>query len=278
MMASMLAVLMVCVGAELTVGEPALVGEDYVFTEGPLWTGEGGWVFSDVREALVYRLDGTVLRTESGGANGMALDAEGRIVFAEGASGRITRLESDGTYTVLADSFEGGRFVSPNDLTIHSNGTIYFTDPRPLRSDTPLARDSSGLFAVHPDGRVQLLAKDLPYPNGVGLSPDEKTLYVAMTIGREIRAYDVTEDGVANERHFADATISDGLAVDAEGRVWCAVSGGVAVYTPDGTFIERIATRPTPTNCGFGGEDGSVLLITARQKVYRLQTTTRGAR
>lgn len=271
-----LVVMTVSLAADLAAGEPEQVGEGYTFTEGPVYHAADGWYFSDVPENTIHRLDGSTVRTDTGGGNGLALDAEGRLVCAEGASGRITRLEEDGALTVLADAYDGARLNAPNDLVIHSNGTIYFTDPKPLRKEDQV-RGFSGVYALHPDGTLQLLVDDMRYPNGIGLSPDESVLYVADTAGREIRAYDLTADGVANSRRHAEVPIPDGFAVDVEGRIWAAASGGVQVIAADGALLEKIPVRPAPTNCAFGGEDGSVLLITARPQVFRLDTTTQGA-
>lgn len=269
-------VVSLCLTAELAPGEPQLIADGFTFTEGPAYHASVGWYFSDVPESIVYRPDKSTARTESGGANGLAFDAEGRLVCAEGFSGRITRLEADGELAVLADSYDGTRLNAPNDLVIHSNGTIYFTDPKPLREEDQV-RDFSGVFALHPDGRLQLLIDDMRYPNGIALSPDESTLYVADTAGREIRAYELSDEGVSNGRRHAEVPIPDGIAVDESGRIWAAVSGGIQVIAADGELLEKISVRPAPTNCAFGGEDGSSLLITARPNVYELDTRTRGA-
>lgn len=270
-------VVSICLAADLVSGEPVLVADGFTFTEGPVYRADTGWYFSDVPENIVYRPDKSTVRTGSGGANGLAFDSEGRLVCAEGLSGRITRVEPDGTLTVLADAYEGTRLNAPNDLVIHSNGTIYFTDPKPLRKEDQV-RDFSGVYALHPDGSLELLVDDMRYPNGIGLSPDEKTLYIADTAGREIRAYDLTPDGVANGRRYAEVPIPDGFAVDQEGRIWAAVSGGIQVIGVGGELLEKIDVRPAPTNCAFGGQDGSTLLITARPEVFELATKTRGAR
>lgn len=269
-------VVTVCMAAELVSGEPQLVAEGFTFTEGPVYSASTGWYFSDVPENLVYRADKSTVRTDSGGANGLVFDAEGRLVCAEGASGRITRIEADGAVTVLAETYDGARLNAPNDLAIHSNGTIYFTDPKPLRQEDQV-RDFSGVYALHSDGRLQLLIDDMRYPNGIGLAPDESVLYVADTAGREIRAYDLSPEGVSNGRKFAEVPIPDGFAVDEEGRIWAAVSGGIQVIAADGGLLEKIQVRPAPTNCAFGGEDGSTLLVTARSSVFEVNTATRGA-
>lgn len=268
-------VVTVCLAAELVSGEPQLVADGFTFTEGPAYHTTNGWYFSDPAESIVYRADKSTVRTDSGAANGLAFDAEGRLICAEGASGRITRMEPGGELTVLADSYDGARLNAPNDLVICSSGTIYFTDPKPLRAEDQV-RDFSGVYALHTDGRLDLLVDDMRYPNGIGLSPDESTLYIADTAGREIRAYDLSADGVSNGRRHAEVPIPDGFAVDVEGRLWVAVSGGVQIVGADGELLEKIPVRPAPTNCAFGGENGSTLLVTARPSVFEIETTTQG--
>ena len=136
-------------------------------------------------------------------------------------------------------------------------------------------REFSGVYALRGDGTLDLLVDDMRYPNGIGLSPDESVLYIADTAGREIRAYDLTSEGVSNGRRHAEVPIPDGFAVDAEGRIWAAVSGGIQVIGADGQLLHKIAIRPAPTNCAFGGTNGSTLLVTARPSVFELITATR---
>jgi gluconolactonase len=263
------------VAAELVAGDPELVAEGFTFTEGPAWNSATGWFFSDPAESIIYRSDKSVVRTQTGGANGLAFDSQGRLIFAEGGAGRLTRLEEDGSITVLADTYDGTRFNAPNDLILHSDGTIYFTDPLSLRKEDQL-RDFAGVYSLSPDGQVTLLINDMRYPNGIGLSPDESTLYIADTAGREIRAYDLTNGAVSNGRRHAEVAIPDGFAVDETGRIWAAVSGGIQVIAAEGELLEKIPVRPAPTNCAFGGDDGSSLLVTARPKVFAFRTTTVG--
>lgn len=255
---------------ELVDGAPELVAEGHEFSEGPLWVPGTGWIFSDIPPNIVHRLNGDPFRTDSGGANGLALDKEGRVVFAEGEAGRVTRLEADGSLTVLADSYNGQRFNAPNDLVVAADGTIFFTDPLPPRPHEAVTRDFAGVYAIYPDGELELLIDDMKYPNGIGLSPDEATLYIADTMNREIRAYDLADVRVSNPRNFCEVTLPDGFAVDRQGRIWCAASGGVSVFDSNGALLEKIRTKRAPTNCAIGGENGSTLLITARQHVYAI--------
>jgi gluconolactonase len=225
------------------------------------------------------------------GSNGLARDAEGRLLVAQHGERRIARY-AGGTFTSLADRYEGKRFNSPNDLAVRRSGEIYFTDPpyglegvdkSPLR-ELPY----HGVFRVATDGRVTLLAKDILYPNGIAFSPDEKTLYVGSTDSRTPRivAFEVKADGtLANERTFFDAVPvmkdgtrggCDGMKIDRDGNVWTSGPGGILVISPAGKLLGRLLTGQPTANCGWG-DDGSTLYITANMFLVRVKTTTKGA-
>ena len=256
----------------LVSGPVETLGDDYSFSEGPLWLPGSGWVFSDVAANIIYRVDGSVLRSDSGGANGLAVDAQGRLICCEGAARRVTRLEEDGAVTVLADSYEGERLNAPNDLVVRSDGVVFFTDPESLRKDDPKDLGFSGVYALALDGTLTLLIDDIKYPNGIGLSPDEKTLYVSDTRGANIRAFDLEGVRAVRGRVFCDVRIPDGMAVDPKGNVWSAAAGGIAVFDSSGEPLDKIKIPVMPTNCAFGGKDGKTLFVTARKKVFSLRT------
>ena len=288
----------------------------HVWTEGPLWVpagvmgqDAGSLLFADIPRNAVYRWrdDGqgeSVLIRPSGytgiadyssepGSNGMALDAEGRLLSCEHGDRRVSRMTADGGKLTLADRFEGRRLNSPNDLCVADDGSVYFTDPPyglPGQADSDLRElDFCGVYRIAPDGELSLLTKEMSRPNGIGLSPDGKTLYVANSDPKAAvwKAFAVNEDGSLGEsRVFYDATASagsmkglpDGLAVDAEGRVWGTGPGGVWVFTAEGRPLGRIETGEATSNCCFGGEDGSTLFVTADMYVARIATKTRAAR
>lgn len=257
------------------------VTEGLVFTEGPVWVPGSGLLFSDIPADTIYHADKRVFRKPSNNSNGLDLDLEGRLLTAEHQARRISRTGKDGTITVVADRFEGKRFNSPNDLTVRSDGTIFFTDP-PYGLEGGLGGPNddlgfAGVFAVKPDGKVLVLAKDFKKPNGIACSPDEKTLYVADTEGEHIRAFDLAQDGSAsNGRVFFELPSPDGLKVDTEGRVWATGGDSVWVIGADGKLIQKIDFPQKPANCAFGGEGGHTLFVTARTAVYKIQTTATG--
>jgi gluconolactonase len=157
----------------------------FVFTEGPLWHPDGHWLFVDVRANLIYRLrpggQPEIIRDNSGSSNGMTFDLQGRLIICEGDNRQITRLEPDGTYTPLAQRLGGKRINRPNDLVTRSDGSIYFTDPGGRLTPQERELDFSGVHRIAPDGTLSNATAETEYPNGIAFSPDERTLYVAIT-------------------------------------------------------------------------------------------------
>jgi len=262
-----------------------LVDDGFEFTEGPVWY-EEQLLFSDIPANTVYRWGpdaGTEAFMEpSGHANGLAVDSSGRLLLAQ-HDGAVARRAEDGALTVLAESYGGKRLNSPNDLTVASDGTIYFTDPPYGIDEADRELSFSGVYRLSPDGELSLLTKEFSRPNGIVLSPDESTLYVNDSEETIIRAYDVTESGgIENGRRFAapsdpdaDGT-TDGMKVDREGHLYTTGPGGVWVYAPDGSRVARIAVPKAPTNVAFGGQDRTTLYITARPHVYRVSVNVPG--
>jgi gluconolactonase len=258
----------------------------FVFTEGPLWHPDGFFYFADVRSNLLYRVvpgqSAEKLRDTLGG-NGTTFDLQGRLLNCEGDGRRVTRTESDGTVTTLIDRFDGKKLNRPNDVICHSNGSILFTDPN-LR--VPLAEREiadAAIYRIAPDGAVYVLAK-FEYPNGLALSQDERTLFVANTRWTQyIHALELDGEGnMVRRRIFADMSadgtngVPDGMKVDAAGRVFCTGTGGVWVFEPDGTKLGIIETPEVCANIAFGGKDLRTLLLTASTSVYTVRTRTPG--
>jgi len=260
---------------DLVEGEVTLVTDGYLFSEGPVWIAGKGLVFSDVVGNTLYHADHTAFRKESNRTNGLALDPEGRLVACESALKRITRTEKDGSITVIAEKFNGKSFNSTNDIAVRSDGGVYFTDPG-ATSKTELS--TNGVYRIEPDsGELIELSTTARFPNGIGFSPDEKTLYVADYMGVKIRQYDVGDDGrVSNERDFCKVTNPDGFAVDEKGNVWTTCREGISIYNPKGKKLHTFKVPITPTNCCFGGEDGKTLFITARKALYKIETNVKG--
>ena len=273
-----------------------------VFTEGPVWHSDT-LLFSDIPNNRIVRWrrlpEGPELTTYvTGHSNGLTVDRGGHIVAAEHGGRRLTRIEDDGTRTVLAEKFEGKRLNSPNDVVVKSDGSIYFTDPPyAVQAATPGATRPDGwwkasipgkelsvhgVYRLAADGALQLLADDFALPNGLAFSPDESVLYIDDSAHKHIRAFDVRADGgLTNSRILLDMASSDpgvpdGMKVDLQGNVFCTGPGGLWVCRADGTLLGRVILPELPANVAWG-EDGSVLFATARTSVYRIQTKTRGA-
>lgn len=273
--------LVITADTTFTTGPVELVADEFMFTEGPLWRQDGVLLFSDIPADKIYRDDKTVYREPSGQSNGLTFDLEGRVLAAEHAGRRVSREEKDGTLTVVAAEFEGKRFNSPNDVIVRSDGMIFFTDP-PYGLEGGLDGENgelhfSGVFSVMPGEAAKLLVRDFLKPNGLTLSPDEKTLYVADSEGDHIRAFDVAEDGsVSNDRVFCEIPGPDGIKTDTDGNVWATAGDGVRVIGPTGDLLETIAFPSQPANCAFGGEDGKTLYATARKSVYKVPVSVKG--
>ena len=282
------------------------LADGFLLAEGPVWNKRGAYLlFSDMPANAIYKWEPSTgvhlylkpsgysgtepFGGENPGSNGLAFDAAGRLVICEHGDRRITRLEADGSRTVLVDRFEGLRLNSPNDLAFDSRGDLYFTDPPyglPATFDDPAKELSfSGVYRLSRDGELTLLTRELTGPNGIAFSPSGKQVYISDTAGEEPgwMAYDVSEDGtLANGRRFlttpAWAThghgARDGLKVDRSGNIFATGPGGIHVFSPDGTHLGSVKVHEA-TNLAWG-DDGSMLYITSKSALYRIQTLTRG--
>ena len=258
------------------------------FTEGPVWTNaDGGYlVFSDIPadELKKWTPAGglSTFRKPSQKANGNTRDAAGRLLTCEHFGRRVSRLEPDGTLTVLVDRYRGKRLNSPNDLVVKSDGTIWFTDPPyGLRRRK---KELSGHFVFRFDPKSQTLivvANDFDRPNGLCFSPDEKKLYIADSgKPKHIRVFDVRPDGTLSGGQVfckIDRGSPDGIRCDRQGRVFSSAKDGVQIFAPDGRLIGKIPVPESPSNLCFGGPDGKTLFITARKSLYSIQLKVRGA-
>ncbi len=272
------------------------VASGFVFTEGPLWHPDDYWYFVDLRPNRLHRIKlgqkPELVRITEGG-NGTTFDLQGRLIVCEGDARRVTRTDASGKVEALADNYKGGRFNRPNDVVCHSNGSIYFTDPdkrRPYHEREIPGRDGdhnlwdgAGVYCVSTDGSVRRIAH-CEYPNGLALSPDERTLYVANTRSSKY-IHAITLDAAGNmtgRSIFADLNegtepgIPDGLKVDSIGRVYCTGPGGIWVMTPDGKRVGIIQFPEQSVNFAFGGPDMRTLFCCAHTSVYTLRVKVPG--
>ncbi len=279
------------------------LADGFVFTEGPVWIqSESRLLFSDVRANAIYQwteaegvsafidpvFEGDVTGRRSVSSNGLTLDAEGRLIICEHGNRLISRLEADGTRTTLVDNYEGGRLNSPNDAVYSTDGWLYFTDPpyglEGLEESPMRELDFNGIYRLSPDGDLELLFADQTRPNGIALSPDERTLYVANSDADDKvwYAYDLGEDGLSNQRVFYDVNdqtapgAADGMTVDLAGHIFATGPGGVWIFAPDGTHLGTIQLDEVVANAAWG-DDGRTLYMTASTGLYRIRLTTEGA-
>ena len=284
--------------------EAECLATGFGFTEGPLWHADGYLLFVDLRSSRIYQVipggEPEVVREDSGGANGLAFDLQGRLLMCEGENRQVTRREADGAIAPIAERWEGKRLNKPNDVVGRSDGSVFFTDPNGRVPPEELELDFSGVFRISPAGRLSVASDECEYPNGLAFSPDEELLYVAITrrdpgcfaekergeVCRHqlIRVFDVRRDGsLGNNRVFAEMFsaedgVPDGMKVDRAGRVYCTGSGGCWVFEPDGALAGIIRLPEVPANCAWGGPESRTMFFTARSSVYAMRMKTPGAR
>ena len=267
--------------AELT-----LLWSDAIFTEGPAVAPDGSIYFSAIRTARIMRYDPatdlvTTYRNDSGKSNGLMFDRQGLLVACEGADfggRRVSITKKDGSIMSLAEKFEGKRFNSPNDLSILPNGRIYFTDPR-YRGHEPREIDVEGIYFINNNGTVQLATDEIHKPNGIIISIDTKTAYLACfqskhSKNRQLVKFSIDSDGTFDDKSvlfdFGEKRGADGMAIDTEGNIYAAAGvgkdAGIYIFSPMGEQLALLSMSKigAVTNCQFGiGEDASTLYITA---------------
>ena len=267
------------------------------WAEGPAWFPAGRYlVWSDIPNDRMLRWDeptGTVgpFRQPAGYSNGNTLDSQGRLISCEHGNRRVTRTEHDGAITVIADRYDGKRLNSPNDVAVHSDGSIWFTDPAyGIDSDYEGHRAESEIggnhvYCVDPArGEVRIVADDFDRPNGIAFSIDEKQLYVTDTGSaktRHMRVFDVGDDGTLSGGDvFATCTVGgfDGFRLDSDGRIWASAGDGVHCYDPDGTLIGKVVLPEGCANVEFGGAKLNRLFMTATTSLYAVYLKVNGAR
>lgn len=263
------------------------------FTEGPVWNPvEKHLRFSDILGNAIYQWSEAgglqLFRPNSHLANGNSYDHEGRMLTCHHGTSRITRLEKDGSITVIASHYQGKQLNSPNDIVVKSDGTIYFTDPMSGRSEyygipRPSELSFQGVYCVDPvSGKVSLLVDDFELPNGLCFSLDEKQLFVNDTRRLHIRVFDVLEDGIiANGRIFAktigeEEGVPDGMKVDSEGHLFTTGQGGLQIFDTSGICLGRIFMPQKTANFCWGDVDLKSLYITASTTICRLKVKVAG--
>jgi gluconolactonase len=274
------------------------------WAEGPVWFGDGRYLlFSDIPNNRMLQWleetgEVTVFRSPSNYSNGNNRDRAGRLLTCEHDTRRVTRTEHDGTISVLMDSFQGKKLNAPNDIVVHSDGAIWFSDPgygimSNYEGHKAAFELPANVYRLDPNTHeATIVATDLEKPNGLCFSPDEKLLYIVDSAipkqpnaPRPIRVYDVVDHvKLTNGRIFANMSpgTSDGIRCDVDGNVWSAAGwggegfNGVHIFAPDGTLIGKIHLPETCANLCFGGTKRDRLFMTASQSIYSLYVGTEG--
>lgn len=291
-----------------------LTEDTFSWSEGPVWVPGGNYVvFSDVPENTAWKwseagglevflkpsalVDGREADPSKQGTNGLMMSLEGKLLMADHGSRSLVEVDLQTMEKkMLAGQFDGKRFNSPNDLAISRIRwplAVFFTDP-PYglkgQDDSPLKElEFNGVYRLDRSGVVTLLDDSMVRPNGIALSPDEKTMYVANSQKEQTvwMAFDLDDEGNVEEgpRLFASAQkwadegakgLPDGMAMDVDGNLWATGPGGVFVIDPNGKVLGLIETGTAAANCAFGGEDGSTLYITSHKFLARIKTNTKG--
>ena len=275
-----------------------LLVDDLAFAEGVCWIPDQNKVIvSDIPNNRIVswsELKGfEIYRQPSDCSNGNTVDNEGRILSCLTRGRSVVREEHDGTMITIADSFNGGKLTSPNDVAVKSDGSIWFTDPDygflhpELGHGEIPEQDRNRVFRVEPETLdISLVSEDFDKPNGITFSPDESILYIGDT-GRthgefrphQLMAFDVKRDHLENPRLFAEVNpyVPDGFRSDVDGNIWVAVGDGVQVFSPTGDLMGKIHTPEVAANLSFGMPDNQTLFIGATSSIWSIKLNTAGA-
>lgn len=268
-----------------------LIKDGFQGTEGPIALKDGAVLFTEAQVNRITRIaaDNSVSTylENTHGANGLAFNGAGELLAVQTTKPGIAVLSPAGRERVLVDTFEGTPLNRPNDLVVDKRGGVYFTDPG-ARPEAGQPVPKTAVYYLSSQGKLQRLATDIERPNGIQLSPDEKTLYVANTYGEHVLAYDVKSDGsVGARRNFAKldgasktetgiSSGADGLAVDSKGRLYVASTAGIQVFDAKGAALGTIALPKAPQNLAFAGDGKKTLYVVGRGAAYRIATLTTG--
>lgn len=268
--------------------EPEIISGPHQFTEGPYWHPEGYLLFSDIPANKVYKWadgEGTEVFLEpSGNSNGITADTDGSILLAR-HNGSVARVIPDGNaLEILADSYEGKRFNSPNDLAVHSDGIIYFTDPPFGVSDEDRELSFSGVYMLTPDGTLSVFYDAFDYPNGITFNAQETILYVNDSASGDIIAFEIDDDGRPHSpRPFANIGemgsgkgAADGMITDQHGNLYTTGPRGLTIFDEGGQELHLITFDEQITNLEWGGAQAGQLYITGADHVFRYQINTTG--
>ncbi len=272
------------------------VGTGYGWAEGPVWF-KDRFIFSDVPKNTAYawkrgdaapsvflKPSGTDEPSDLQGSNGLAVDAKANLLLCQHGARRVGQSLGDGKFKPLATSFDSKKFNSPNDLVVGADGSVYFTDPPyGLPKGQQAEQGFHGVYKLATDGKVSLVTKEVQWPNGIALSNDQKTLYLAVSDGANPRVTACALDGSGLRDVFLAKPLKkadrpggcDGMKVDERGNLWTTGPGGVLILSPEGKHLGSILFHQPTANLAWG-EDGKTLFVTSNHDVFVLRTLVKG--
>jgi gluconolactonase len=276
-----------------------VIKSGFTGTEGPVTLPNGDLIFTETQANRITRIDKDTNQTSvflenTNGSNGLGFDAKGRLISVQTTPGatKIGVIYPKGSEATITDNFDGKPYGRPNDLVVAKNGGVYFSEPGPNATPgqpPPKPPLPPAVYYVPAGGKARQIATGIERPNGITLSPDEKTLYVNNTNGEYVLAFDVAADGsVSNRRNFAKypsvtrtpeggfVSGADGLALDAEGRLYVVANGGVHVFSPKGDLLGTIPVSLSPQNIAFAGADKKTLYIVGRGAAFKVRLLASG--
>lgn len=271
------------------VGKVQKVAGGFDFTEGPAWDPkDGSLYFTDIPKATIYKLHAngklTKFTEDSKHTNGLMVAADGRMLGCQMDGQVVAYDNATGKVTVLAKQYEGKRFNAPNDLVIDTSGGIYFTDPL-FRAPEPLPQTIQAVYYISAAGEVSRVTEHINAPNGIGLSPDGKQLYVCPSMQSEMLVYDVDGPGkISASRTFCQVKQpkgktnagADGIVLDVKGNVYITTHLGVEIFSPSGKSVGLVAFPEQPANVTLGGKEGKTMFVTARTGLYKVEMPIAG--
>lgn len=268
--------------------------DDCAFSEGPVWNKKGFYLFSDIPRNLIYKMEGPgtpeVYLEKSGlsiatdrdlaeqiGSNGLAYDADGKLIICQHGNGAVACYDGS-DIEVLAGSYNGAPFNSPNDVIVHPNGTVFFSDPPYGLKDQQLQPDRAqpiaGFYAWRKGEGLTLITDRYQYPNGVCLSPDGSSLFTCSTKPYEAAVLEWDVETFELKRQVC-AENSDGIKCDRRGNLFLCTKEGLLVVSPAGQRLALLQLETQPANCCWGGKDGNDLFVTARQNIFVIRNLQR---
>ncbi len=261
---------------------------NFQFTEGPAWDMQGNLYFSDVSANKIYKMNKageiSIFLEPSGHANGFMFEDKDKLIVCQMDGKLISVNTKTKETTILTDKYEGTRYNAPNDLVVDKTGGIYFTDPR-FRAPQPLPQGNEAVYYRSAAGEVSRLLDNLKAPNGIILSPDQKTLYAIPSMQKDMWKYPVNSPGKLGEGSIfcelsqpngKNNSGGDGVSIDEKGNLYIASELGVQIFNPEGKILGIIKFPEQPANVTFGGPDMKTLYVTARTSLYSAEMEISG--